>query len=284
MRIIGSSRIDDYKKLTMEDNVLKAIGAKPGDSVLFYKNYNDERVCVYKTEGARVTTEADAPRRRHMREAFNRVRLFLAIAAMFTVARLIMTVFNYEFLGIVRFAESFTLGILSLIFVIAAIFITQIVDKPYDPQALVTIGNVYTKNRLTGVSKVSTDGYVASGNVYINSLFGANPDNVEVIVHPDNGHEFKAVVNEIRCVPGYCAYRMHMKEESPSSGTFDVVSTFRYLGKIITVHSNFEMIYAAKEKDIKLKEGKVEATIEFDQSLNDTEFDETWFNSQTDIQ
>ena len=70
MKIIGSSRIDDYAKVNLEDVVLKAIDAKPGDSVLFYRNYNDDRVCVYRAEGAKITTEADAPRRRHMRAYF----------------------------------------------------------------------------------------------------------------------------------------------------------------------------------------------------------------------
>ena len=80
MRIIGSGKIDDYKKVTMEDSVLKAINAKPGDSVLFYRRQNEDNVCIYRTEGAKITTEADAPRRRHMREAFVRMRGMLLIA------------------------------------------------------------------------------------------------------------------------------------------------------------------------------------------------------------
>ena len=87
MRIIGSSKIDDYKKVAIEDAVLKAIDAKPGDSVLFYRKHNDDAVCIYRAEGAKITTEADAPRRRHMREAFVRIRVMLAIAAAFTLLR-----------------------------------------------------------------------------------------------------------------------------------------------------------------------------------------------------
>lgn len=283
MRIIGSSRIDDYKKLSMEDNVLKSIDAKPGDSVLFYRKENDDSVCIYRAEGATITTEADAPRRRHMREAYERVRLFLLIAAVASLIRLIITVFNYNLLGPLRFVETFGLGLLTLSLVIASIFITQIVDKPYDAQALVTVGNTYSKNRLTGISKLTTDGYVATGNLYINSLFGANPVSVEVNVMLETGVKFDAVVNEVKSVPGYCVHRIHMKEEVPSSGTFVVTAKYRYLGKIITVHSNFDMIYVEGEKDIILKEGPVEATIEFDQTLNDTEFDESWMSSENDM-
>lgn len=283
MRIIGSSRIDDYKKLSMEDNVLRSIDAKPGDSVLFYRKENDDSVCIYRAEGATITTEADAPRRRHMREAYERVRIFLLIAAIASFIRLIITVFNYSLLGPLRFVETFGLGLLTLTLIVACMFITQIVDKPYDAQALVTVGNVYSKNRLTGISKLTTDGYIATGNLYINSLFGANPVSVEVNVMLETGVKFDAVVNEVKSVPGYCVYKVHMKEEAPSSGTFVVTAKYRYLGKIIKVYSNFEMIYAEGEKDITIREGPVEATIEFDQTLNDTEFDESWMNNEADM-
>ena len=282
MRIIGSSKIDDYKKVAIEDVVLKAIDAKPGDSVLFYRKHNDDAVCIYRAEGAKITTEADAPRRRHMREAFVRMRIMLAIGAVFTLLRLIMTVFNYNLLGPWRFAATFTLGILTLTFVLASIFLSQIVDKPYDSQALVTVGNVYAKNRLSGISKLTTDGFVATGNLYINSLFGANPQSVSVDVFPDNGNQFKAVVTEIKSVPGYSAYKVHMKEDAPSSGEFVAVATYRYLGKSIIVKSHFDMTYTEKDKDIKVKEGLVEAEITFDQ-INDTEFDESWLSEESDM-
>ena len=284
MKIIGSSRIDDYKKVGIEDAVLRAIDAKPGDSVLFYRKENEDSVCIYRAEGAKITTEADAPRRRHMREAFNRMRFFLAIAASFTVIRLIATVFNYNLLGPGRFIFTFILGLLTLAFVGATIFVSEIVDKPYDPQALVTVGNVYAKNRLTGMSKLTTDGFVATGNLYVNALFGANPADVEVMVTLDNNSEFDAVVSEIRSVPGYSVYRVHMKEEKPSSGRFIVKCTYRYLAKMITVYSNFDMIYSEGEKDIDIKEGPIEANIEFDSKfLNKTEFDETWMTGDSDM-
>ena len=283
MKIIGSSRIDDYAKVNLEDVVLKAIDAKPGDSVLFYRNYNDDRVCIYRAEGAKITTEADAPRRRHMREAFVRVRMFLAIASVLCLIRLIVTVFNYELLGTLRFAETFGIGLLTLTLCLACIFITQKVDKPYDPQALVTIGNVYSKNRLSGISKLTTDGYVATGNVFINSLFGANPQSVDVEVIPENGEKFNAVVNEVKSIPGYSVHKIHMKESSPSSGEFIVKATYRYLAKTIVVSSHFTMIYSEDEKDIKVVEGPVDATIEFDRTLNSTEFDETWMQNEIDM-
>jgi len=279
MKILGSSKIDDYSKLTLEGPVLKAIDAKPGDSVLFYRDYNDDRVGLYRTEGARITTEADAPRRRHMREAYVKVRIMLLVAAALTMIRLIITVFNYDLLGTVRFAETFILGILTFVFVLASVFVTERIDKPYDPQSLVTVGNAFTKNRLTGMSKVSSDGFVATGNLYTNALFGANPSSVEVLVTPDGGEQFKAVVTEIKSVPGYSVHKVHMKEGVSTSGEFVVVATYKYINKHIVVNSHYRIEVSEKGKDLNLTEGPVDASIVFDQ-LNDKEFDEEWLNAQ----
>ncbi len=276
MRIIGSGKIDDYKKVAMEDSVLKAIDAKPGDSVLFYRNHNEDTVAIYRAEGAKVTTEVDTPRRRHMREAFVRLRTMLLIAMSFTVLGLAMTVFNYSHLGLWRFVLTFAMGIVTLVCVVISIYLSEIVDKPYDPQSLVTVGGIYSKNRLTGMSRLTTDGVVATGNLYINSLFGANPYSVEVEVVLDNGEEFKGVVTELKVVPGYSVYKVHIHEQAVSSGRFTVNSSYRYLGKTITVHSHFDMIYEEGNKDLGIKEGPVDAELHFDSHLNDIEFDEAW--------
>ncbi|AMH94382.1 transmembrane protein [methanogenic archaeon ISO4-H5] len=282
MRIIGSGRIDDYKKVALEDTVLKAIDAKPGDSVLFYERHNDDAVCIYKAEGARLTNEADAPRRRHMREAFVRMRYILVLTVVVIVLRLAMTVLNYDALGAGRFAITFALGILTLIFVLACINFSRIVDNPYDSQSLVTVGNTYAKDRITGITKVNSDGFVATTNLYINSLFGARVDNVEVLIHPEGGEDFDAVVNLVKSVPGYSVYRVHMKDNIPQAGTMEVIGKYRYLGKFIEVHCQYYIEYDPESKDTKVREGDTTATIEFD-NLNKTKFDETWLKESEDM-
>ena len=277
MRIIGSGRIDDYKKVSLEDTVLKAIDAKPGDSILFYERHNDDSVCIFKSEGAKISTEADGPRRRHMREAFIRLRLFLVIAAACMVAGMVMAVVSYSSLGLFGFLAVLIPAIIALLFTVACIQLSRMVDNPYESQALVNVGNVYSKNRITGVTKMSTDGIVASANLYVNSLFGAKVDDVVVKIRPEGQEEFDAVVNLVKSVPGYSVYKFHLKENIPSTGDMDVIGTYRYLGKSIVVHSRFKLEYDSKAKNINVTEGGIEATIEFE-NLNKTVFDENWMN------
>lgn len=37
MKILGSSKVDDYRKVVLGEKVVKALNLKQGDSVLFYK-------------------------------------------------------------------------------------------------------------------------------------------------------------------------------------------------------------------------------------------------------
>lgn len=278
MKIIGSSKIDDYQKTVLEDSVLRAINAKPGDSVLFYRRQNDSSVCIYRAEGAQMSSETDTPSRNHLRGAFDRLRLILIISALMSAVTLLMIAINFSSLGIGMFIAAFVTGLIALAGVAASIFISQKVDAPFDSQSLVTVGGPYSKDRLTGLSKLTSDGYIISGDLYINSLFGANPSSVEVEVRLEGDESFKALVKCTKAVPGYSLYKIRFKETAATPGSFVVKTTYAYSGKSITLFSSFLMEIPEGGQEIKVKEGNVEAKLEFDEVFNSTEFDDSLFN------
>ena len=282
MKIIGSSKIDDYRKAVLEDSVLRAINAKPGDSVLFYKKQNDSNVCIYKAEGAQITSETDAPQRNHLRGALDKLRMILIASAVFSVLTLVCVAVNFSNMGVAWFAVALIACILSIAASAASIFISQTVDMPYDAQALVTVGGPYSKDRLTGLSRMTSDGYVVSGDLYINSLFGANPSNVDVEIKLDGYKPFKALVKDVKSVPGYSLYKIRFKEDEATGGSFIVKLTYSYEGKTITVTSDFIMDVAEGNNEIKVIEGDVKAEIAFDEKFNSTEFDDVLFNPSDD--
>ena len=282
MKIIGSSKIDDYRKAVLEDSVLRAINAKPGDSVLFYRKQNDNNVCIYKAEGAQITSETDAPQRNHLRGALDKLRMILIATAVFSVIALFAVAINFSSMGAGWFAIALIACILSIAGAAASIFISQTVDMPYDSQALVTVGGPYSKDRLTGISRMTSDGYVISGDLYINSLFGANPAYVEVEVKLDGYKPFKALVNNTKSVPGYGVYKIRFKEDEPTEGSFVVKLTYAYEGKAIVVTSDFVMDITEGNNEIKVIEKDVKAEIKFDASFNSTEFDDVLFNPSDD--
>lgn len=282
MKIIGSSKIDDYKKTVLEDSVLRAINAKPGDSVLFYRKQNDNNVCIYKAEGAQITSETDTPQRNHLRGALDKLRLLLIASAVLSVIVLFCVAMNFSSFGLATFVVAIIACILSLAGVAASIFVSQTVDMPFDSQALVTVGGPYSKDRLTGLSRLTSDGYVISGDLYINSLFGANPASVEVEVKLDGYKPFKALVKNVKSVPGYGIYKIRFKEDEPAAGSFDVRMVYAYEGKTITVVSKFTLEVTEANNEIKVIEGDVKAEIEFAETFNSTEFDDVLFNPSDD--
>ena len=282
MKIIGSSKIDDYQKTVLEDSVLRAINAKPGDSVLFYRKQNDSNVCIYKAEGAQISTETDTPQRNHLRGAFDKLRKILIISAIFPVIALFCIAANFSSFGILTFAVAALACVLSIAGIAASIFVSQSVDMSYDSQSLVTVGGPYSKDRLTGLSRLTSDGYVISGDLYINSLFGANPSSVEVEIKLDGYKPFKALVKNIKSVPGYGIYKVRFKEDEAVGGSFTVTMKYAYSGKTITVVSNFKMEVSENNNEIKVIEGDVKAELEFDEAFNSTEFDDILFNPSDD--
>ena len=150
MKIIGSSKIDDYKKTVLEDSVLRAINAKPGDSVLFYKKQNDSNVCIYRAEGAQISNETDTPMRNHLRGAFDRLRTILLATAVMSVLSLFVIALNFGSISVAWFAVGLIASILAIAGAVASIYISQSVDPAFDSQELVTVGGPYSQNRLPG--------------------------------------------------------------------------------------------------------------------------------------
>ena len=242
MKIIGSSKIDDYKKTVLEDSVLKAINAKPGDSVLFYKRQNDSSVCIYRAEGAQISTETDAPVRIQNENEFARLKMVLLVGAVMAVITLALVAINFDSSDAIMSIVTLLTGVLAIAAFVAAILISQKADVPYDCQSLITVGGPYSKDRVTGIARMTSDGTVISGDLYINALFGANPSSVEAYVNVQGSSDsVKAVVETVKVVPGYSVYKVRFKEEAGTPESFVVRTIYSYTGKCAVVLSSFEV-------------------------------------------
>ena len=281
MRIIGSSKIDDYKKTVLEDSVLRAINAKPGDSVLFYKRQNDSSVCIYRAEGAQMSTENDAPSRNHMEDEYKKLRMTMMVSLVMAVATIGLIALNFSSLKMIWVIVMLLTGVLAVAGLAASFLIVNKVDAPYDTQSLVTVGGPYSRDRLTGIARMTSDGTVISGDLYINALFGANPAAVEAEIAVDGtANPVKAVVEMTKSVPGYSTYKVRFKESEGNPTGLVVTTTYNYLGKSIVAISSFKM--QATGHEIKVLENGVEARVDFDKTFNSTEFDDVLYNPADD--
>lgn len=286
VKIIGSSKIDDYRKVVLEEGVMKSLNVKTGDSVLFYRKEHDSSLCVFKAEGAHVTDECDTPARNHMKEIPRKTRIFAFGVVGMLVLMLFAVAMNLSHLDTVALVVFVVFWVLAFFGMIVLIKYLDAIDAPYETQSLIAVGGPYTKNRITGISKLNDDGYAVSGELYVNSLFGANPKTVDVSMEYFNGNRDVILTKCTKAVPGYSVHRMRFRDEGLSAGKLTVVCTFAYIGKEIVVKSEFDVsIVEGKNSDqVKITEKDVTAEISFDQSLNNTEFDETLFDPTDDEQ
>ena len=190
-------------------------------------------------------------------------------------------------LGIKKIILSNAAGGLNPSFDIADIMIIRDLDKidePFETQTLVTVGGPYTNNRMTGLSKLNDDGYAVSGELYVNSLFGANPKEIHVEMEYVSGNKEVILTKCTKSVPGYSVYKMRFRDEGLEPGRLIVTCVFGYIGKSISVVSEFNVNVAdgKNSKAITITEGGVKADLQFDENLNNTGFDEALFDPSED--
>ena len=284
VRIIGSAKIDDYRKVVLEEGVMKSLNVKPGDSLLFFKKEHDSTLSVYKAEGATVSNECDSKPVQHMKEEPKRLRMFIVGVMGALLLMLFAVALNIKDLSMVTFIIFVVLWVLGFFAAILIFLRLGKIDAPVESQTLVTVGGPYTKNRLLGLSKLNDDGYAVSGELYINSLFGANPQNVEVNMQYASGSGETILTKCTKIVPGYSVYRMRFRDEGLEAGRLVVTTTFGYIGKSIRVVSEFDVTVTEgkNSKSIAITEGPVSASMEFDEKLNSTGFDDILFDPTED--
>ncbi len=284
VRIIGSAKIDDYRKVVLEEGVMKSLNVKPGDSLLFFKKEHDSTLSVYKAEGATVSNECDSKPVQHMKEEPKRLRMFIVGVMGALLLMLFAVALNIKDLSMATFIIFVVLWVLGFFAAILIFLRLGKIDAPVESQTLVTVGGPYTKNRLLGLSKLNDDGYAVSGELYINSLFGANPQNVEVNMQYASGSGETILTKCTKIVPGYSVYRMRFRDEGLEAGRLVVTTTFGYIGKSIRVVSEFDVTVTEgkNSKSIAITEGPVSASMEFDEKLNSTGFDDILFDPTED--
>ncbi len=284
VRIIGSAKIDDYRKVVLEEGVMKSLNVKPGDSLLFFKKEHDSTLSVYKAEGATVSSECDSTPVRHMREEPKKLRMYIVGVMGALLLMLFAVAMNLKTLDTVAFIIFVVLWVLGFFAAILIFLRLGRIDAPNETQTLVTVGGPYTKNRLMGISKLNDDGYAVSGDLYINSLFGANPQTVEVDMQYASGGKEVILTKCTKIVPGYSVYKMRFRDEGLEAGRLTVATTFGYIGKSIRVVSEFDVAVAEgkNSKSVSITEGAVNASMEFDEKLNSTGFDDIIFDPTED--
>lgn len=286
MKILGSGKIDDFQKIILSDKVVRALNVKSGDSVLFYRG-NDDRVEMFKAEGAKVTDEFDSRPRVHCRGIPSLMRVLLAVTLMLAAVALVLA---YGYNHIENGSDAILMADLTIVvlaLVIAMVIAMYLAIRTVDPQTemekLITVGGPYSKDRLIGLTKLSSDGRIVSSSLYINSLFGSNPESVEARIDYNDGRSDVALMKCTKSVPGYSVHKVRFQSEKLSDGVMTIELVYRYSDKLICVNATYDI--RANSPDglmAKACEGRIEAELRFDDRFQRSTFDESIFDPTDD--
>lgn len=263
LKIIGSSRVDDFNRVVLEDGVMKALDIVEGDSVLVYKRLNEEGLGIYKAEGACVSNECDSPRRNHLMGMPVRLRLLLSVCAVAVTLGLFVLLASIGDISDPLSLSALIVWIIAMALMFTAITASQMIDRGYESERFVTSGNPYVKDRQVGFSKLTGDGYIYTGQVYVNSLFGSNPSAVDILLHLKDGREISILSSCVKSVSGYSMYKLRFKEDELVDGTFNIKLTFPYISKSLTLYAVFNM-NVGDDGRIIISEGPLTADMKFD--------------------
>ncbi|MDO5862370.1 MAG: hypothetical protein Q4Q58_06235 [Thermoplasmata archaeon] len=283
MKILGSSKVDDYRKVVLGEKVVKTLNLKQGDSVLFYKKDGGSDVRMFRAEGTNLTEEFDSRPHIHLRGL--RSYLFMLSGITLILAIIATVLFHAEDSGSsigVPSAAVYVLLALIAVLAIGSIFTARSMDTREDDTMIVSIGGPYTKDRLLGLSRLMSDGKIVTGNLYINSLFGANPVTVEVSLDFDDGFKAFALTKCTKNVPGYSVHKIRVPSEGIGNGSMTLDLTYVYNDKAIHVLAKYRIFAEADSMIIRVEEDGVTATVEFDESFQRSVFDESLFDPSDD--
>ncbi len=240
---------------------------------------------MFRAEGAHISEEFDSRPRLHMRGLRGLLYTCATVSTIF-LASTFLLIWADQSHGL---SPSFfpdaayaTLGI-SLAFAIGTILTTTRLDIREDPQKLVTVGGPYTKDRLLGLSKLVSDGKVITGNLYINSLFGVNPDVIEVMIQFEGSEPVIALTKCIKSVPGYSTHKIRVQSDGVDNGLMKLTLHFRYSDKSITVIAMYRIsVNNPDSMVIHVSEESIKAEMSFDARFQRSAFDESLFDPTDD--
>ena len=286
MRILGSGKIDDFQKIVLSDKVVKALNVKSGDSILFYRG-GDDRVEMFKAEGAHVTDEFDSSPRIHMRGLRSLLNTLLLVSIVLIVISAVLTYGSEHITA--ELDENFlnNLAIVTLVvavaLMVAMLVSVRLMDNNGPTERLITVGGPYTKDRLIGLTKLMSDGRIVSGSLYLNSLFGSNPESVAARIDYDDGRSDIALTKCVKSVPGYSVHKVRFQSEKLSCGSMTLDLVYRYSDKLITVRATYGLhVNNPESMMIKVKECDISAELHFDDHFQRSTFDESIFDPTDD--
>jgi len=284
MKILGSGKIDDFNKVQLSEKTVKALDVKSGDSILFSRG-GGHTVLVFKAEGANLSSEVDmAPPERYD----NKQAAIVLTAAIGLLV--IFCVWFFMFSGFVDTKvidpnstdfQIFLIAIMAIIVLVVTGLMMQFSHKveATNPQSIVTFNGPYSKNRLYGLSKLSSDGRVLTGNLYVNSLFGTNPDHIECRVIYADGSVEPVLYKCQKNVPGYCTYKLRVPAGDLTFGKLEIAISYVYSGKAIIAKTTLEL--SSNKNDamtVKVDEGTMKAELVFGPEFQTAKFDESLFD------
>ena len=280
MKILGSGKIDDFQKIVLGDKVVKALNVKPGDSILFYRG-SGRQIQMQKAEGALLTTEVDKDDFRPDRNLRN-ARLLMIMGIVASMFILMMSTYSFRIGDSFEFDKDLIIYLVPSVFMIVVLGISYILigrmaNESLTGEGIISVGGPFSKNRVIGVSKVSSDGHIVTTNAYCYPIFGILPSSVTAEVTYRDGSRCMAPTLCTRDNPQLVVYKIRVPDGDLDTGTLKVTMRYVYSDKSIVADAVYHLSVAGRG-NIRIESEEVTARLEFGKDFQKETFDEALFD------
>lgn len=288
MRILGTGKIDDFQKVVLSKKVMKALGVKSGDSILFSRYAGKGSVQMFKAEGACITSEMNSAGQRGGNFPRNKVGkntilfcVVLSFVFLLTASGIFETDPGFEFSY--KFESLVAIWVIMLFLLIIAYADISGGSDREETDTFISVIGPMGNDRIIGLSKILSDGYVASGTAYFYPMFGSNPSKISAKVEYNDGKEELVIMKCIRDSPGVSAYKMKIPQGDLLSGLLKIRTVYEYSDKAILADATYKL--SCNENDklfISVSDAEMNVTVHFDNEFQKAKFDESLFDPLDD--
>ncbi|MFA6710315.1 MAG: hypothetical protein WC067_03140 [Candidatus Methanomethylophilaceae archaeon] len=286
MKLLGSSRVDDFYKVVLGKDVAKSLNVKPEDSVLFY--YSDGEVMLCKTEGAQLNEYSNTIHSFNKTERSRNTILVLGTLLIVFLALIISMIvlvelFDYKLqktsLEIILYVGFGSIFVVTVLLLQACLTGLSVTNESSGRLKLWKRGP-YDNNRVFGLSKLTTNGEIISGTLYVNSLFGRVPETITAKIISVDDTDIEVLNKRIKTNGNRSSYKLRAPvSDEIASGKLSITATYEYGDKSIEARITYVISDdTSKGSVIKVKESDLETKLSFGDDFQKTVFDESLFD------
>jgi len=266
MRLIGNGKVDEFGKIPLDKNMMKVLGVKFGDDVVFAKDVGTG-IRIVKDDSMSLSSEVDDCGS-SLTSVVDMIGGDLTITIVSFMVAFIGTAISVFTTGVIHLGASFIALFGFLISFISLYCIRRDVGhvkQDSTPGAFIPKDGPLSDDRLIGMTKIVSDTVEASCSAFMYPLFGSCPARFSANLVDLEGRSWPVSINNKGEKVGITEFELRF----PVSPNFrecklEVNSAYQYRKKAILLKAEYNVNFSNDLTFVEMHQVKIDAKMTFE--------------------